>query len=178
MRCRPATTSVGVVSTGQELGEGDLGVRVLEALRTVGETVACAESLTGGELAALLSGAPGASTVFVGGVVSYATVVKRDVLHVTSERVISAECAEQMATGVRALLGADWALATTGVAGPDTQEDQPPGTVYVGLAGPTGIRSRLLHLGGDRARIRAGTCRDAVRLLLEQLEAPEERADG
>ena len=149
----------------------DLGERVLVALRGAGQTVASAESLTGGELAALLSGTPGASATCVGGVVSYATTVKRDVLRVTAERVISAECAEQMATGVRDLVGADWALSTTGVAGPDTQEDQPAGTVYVGLAGPAGVRSRLLHLEGDRATIRAATCRDAVVLLLEGLEA-------
>lgn len=170
MRCRPVGTSVGLVATGQERGEADLGQRVLEALRAAGQTVSCAESLTGGELAALLSGTPGASATFVGGVVSYATRVKRDVLHVTAERVISAECAEQMAAGVRALVGSDWSLATTGVAGPDTQEDRPAGTVYVGLAGPTGVRSRLLHLDGDRASIRAATCRDAVGLLLEALE--------
>jgi nicotinamide-nucleotide amidase len=167
VRCRPAGTSVCVVPDGKEQ---DLGRSVLEALRAVGQTVACAESLTGGELAALLSGTPGASATFVGGVVSYATAVKRHVLHVTSERVISAECAEQMATGVRDLLAADWALSTTGVAGPDTQEDQPAGTVHVGLAGPTGVRSRLLHLDGDRAGIRAATCRAAARLLLEELE--------
>lgn len=162
----------------QRPGARDLGAQVVEVLRAAGQTVACAESLTGGELAVLLSATPGASATFVGGVVSYATAVKRDVLHVTSDRVISAECAEQMAAGVRELLGSDWALSTTGVAGPDTQEDQPPGTVYVGLAGPTGTRSRLLHLDGDRARIRAATCRDAVRLLLEELDGSEVRADG
>jgi nicotinamide-nucleotide amidase len=166
------------VSVAQERGSRDLGVLVLEALRAVGQTVASAESLTGGELAALLSGTPGASATFVGGVVSYATSVKRDVLHVTSARVISSECAEQMASGVRRLLGADWALATTGVAGPDTQEDQPAGTVYVALAGPAGVSSRLLHLGGDRATVRAATCRAAAGLLLEALDVPEERDDA
>jgi nicotinamide-nucleotide amidase len=178
VRCRPAGTSVGVVSTGQEQGAqdpGGLGVRVLASLRVGGQTVGCAESLTGGELAALLSGTPGASASFVGGVVSYATAVKRHVLGVTSEKVISAECAEQMAVGVRDLLGSDWALSTTGVAGPDTQEDQPPGTVHLGLAGPAGVRSRLLHLDGDRAGIRAQSCRSAVELLLEALE---EDSDG
>jgi nicotinamide-nucleotide amidase len=168
-------TSVGVVSDGQDQVAQALGVRVLEALRASGQTVACAESLTGGELAALLSGTPGASSTFVGGVVSYATAVKRRVLHVTTEQVISARCAEQMATGARDLLDSDWALATTGVAGPDRQEDQPPGTVYVGLAGPSGVSHRRLHLEGDRTMIRAETCRRAAELLLEELE---ERADG
>jgi PncC family amidohydrolase len=173
------------VSTGQQHDEQggpglgpDLGARLLRALRAADQTVASAESLTGGELAALLSATPGASTSYVGGVVSYATTVKRDVLGVTAHRVISAECAAQMATGVRDLVGADWALSTTGVAGPDNQEEQPPGTVHVGLAGPSGVRSRLLHLDGDRAEIRTATCHHAVTLLLEALADQEDPRDG
>lgn len=130
-----------------------------------GESVGCAESLTGGELAALLSATPGASATFVGGVVSYATEVKRKVLGVTSENVVSAECAEQMASGVRDLLGVDWALSTTGVAGPDGQEGQAVGTVYVGVAGRQGVRAVRLALEGDRAAIRAATCTAALDLL-------------
>ncbi|WP_310962934.1 CinA family protein [Nocardioides terrisoli] len=139
------------------------------ALRGRGETVACAESLTGGELAALLTAAPGASQTFVGGVVSYATAVKRDLLGVRTERVITGECAEQMAAGVRALLGTDWALATTGVAGPERQEGEPVGTVYVGIAGPDGARSVRLDLDGDRTSIRARTCRSAIEELIGDL---------
>src|SRR6478672_3291458 len=105
------------------------------ALDARGLTVGCAESLTGGELASLLSGTPGASATFVGGVVSYATEVKRRLLGVTATNVISGECAVQMAAGARDLLEVDWALSTTGVAGPELQEGQPVGTVYVGLAG-------------------------------------------
>lgn len=135
------------------------------ALLGRGETVGCAESLTGGELAAQLSGTPGASATFVGGVVSYATAVKRKVLGVTSEHVVTAACAEQMAAGVRTLLGVDWALSTTGVAGPDEQEGQPVGTVYVGLAGPRGTRAVRLALAGDRVAIRAATCTAALDLL-------------
>jgi PncC family amidohydrolase len=139
------------------------------ALRAMGGPVACAESLTGGELAPALSAAPGASDTFLGAVVSYATDVKREVLGVTAEKVISAECAEQMAAGVRRLLGADWALSTTGVAGPDRQEDQPVGTVFVGVAGPDGARSVRLELDGDRAAIRGGTCRAALEELIGEL---------
>lgn len=130
----------------------------------------CAESLTGGELAALLSSLPGASEVFAGAVVSYATEVKRSLLGVTAPRVVSAECAEQMAAGVRALLSVDWALATTGVAGPDRQEEQPVGTVYVGVAGPGVLRATLLTLTGDRAAIRAAACAGAVALLLAEVD--------
>jgi nicotinamide-nucleotide amidase len=143
--------------------------RLHEALRARQQSVGCAESLTGGELAALLSSTPGASATFVGAVISYATSVKRSLLGVTAEQVVSAECAAQMAAGVRDLLDVDWALSTTGVAGPDRQEDQPPGTVYVGLAGPSVVRTVLLTLGGDRAAIRTATCLGAAALLLEEV---------
>jgi PncC family amidohydrolase len=149
-----------------------IAAAVHAALRALRGTVACAESLTGGELAAALSAAPGASDIFLGGVVSYATEVKREVLGVTAERVISADCAEQMATGVRRLLGSDWALSTTGVAGPDRQEDQPVGTVFVGIAGPDGVRSvplDLTDLDGDRTAIRGATCRAALEELIGEL---------
>jgi PncC family amidohydrolase len=132
------------------------------ALLARGETICCAESLTGGELATLLSRTPGASAVFRGGVVSYATEVKRSVLGVTAPRVVSADCAVQMAAGARALLGADWALATTGVAGPDAQDDEPVGTVFIGIAGPDGVRAVLVALSGTRAEIRAAACAAAI----------------
>ena len=132
------------------------------------ERVGCAESLTGGELAAWLSSTAGASATFTGAVVSYAAEVKRDVLGVVADRVVSAECAEQMAAGARRLLGADWALSTTGVAGPDEQEGQPVGTVYVGVAGPDGVGSVRLALEGDRFEIRRATCAAAVELLLSR----------
>lgn len=156
----------------------DVAAAVHAALLRRAEVVACAESLTGGELAAALSRAPGASATFLGGVVSYATAVKRALLGVTSERVVSAACAEQMAAGVRSLLGADWALATTGVAGPNRQEDQPVGTVYVGLAGPDGVRATELRLDGGRAEIRSRSCAEALRLLLAAIQAADARAAG
>lgn len=146
-----------------------IAAAVHAALRARGETVASAESLTGGELAALLSSTPGASLTFVGGVVSYATAVKRELLGVRAERVISAECAEQMATGVRALLSADWALATTGVAGPDRQEGRPAGTVFVAIAGSKTVRSVQLELDGDRTAIRARTCHSVLEELIGDL---------
>lgn len=139
------------------------------ALQSRGETVACAESLTGGELAAWLSATPGASATFLGGVVSYATEVKRTVLGVTVEQVVSPDCAIQMASGAQGLLGADWVLSTTGVAGPDAQEGQPVGTVYVGLAGPRSVRSTAFLLEGDRAAIRGSTCAAALELLLAEV---------
>ena len=134
-----------------------------------GETVACAESITGGGLADLLSGTPGASATFVGGVVSYATRVKRDLLGVTASQVVSADCASQLASGVRSLLGTDWAVSTTGVAGPEKQDDKPVGTVYVGVAGPRGVQVHRLSLAGERRTIREQASRAAVQALVDEL---------
>lgn len=135
------------------------------------QTVCCAESLTGGSLASLLSQTPGASAVFLGGVVAYATEVKRSVLGVSAPGVVSAECAIEMATGVRTLIGADWALSTTGVAGPDSQDGEPVGTVFIGIAGSAGGRAVRLYLPGTREEIRAMTCQAAIAELGAELGA-------
>ncbi len=147
----------------------ELAAQVHLRLLARGETVGCAESLTGGALADLLSGTPGASATFVGAVVSYATAVKRDVLGVTAAQVVSADCASQMALGARRLLGVDWALATTGVAGPEKQDDRPVGTVYLGLAGPSGVTVHRIKLAGERTEIRAGACWAALEALADDL---------
>ncbi len=137
-------------------------------------TIATAESLTGGELGALLSAAPGASEAYVGGVVSYATRVKQQLLGVGDDLVeahgvVSAQCAEQMARGLRELLDVDYAVSTTGVAGPTRQEDKPVGLVYVGVAGPHGVWSEELHLDGERPEIREETCLQAVKAVLQAI---------
>lgn len=159
-------------------GEPDdtAAARVLEALAARGDTLATAESLTGGLLSARLTDVPGASRSFVGGVVSYATRVKVSLLGVPevlveTYGVVSGECAVAMAQGVRTVLGATWAIATTGVAGPDEQEDKPVGTVWVAVAGPSGVVSRRLALRGDRLAIRRATCDAVLELLEEHLDA-------
>jgi len=139
-----------------------------------GMTLATAESLTGGHLAELVSAPPGASETYVGGVVSYATRVKVTVLGVgegTVEEhgVVSEQCAREMAEGVRTLLGSDWGVSTTGVAGPTTQEGKPVGTVFLAVAGPAGTTAQERHFEGDRAAIRAQASVTAVRLVLQQL---------
>ncbi len=144
-------------------------------LRAQRATLATAESLTGGLLAGLLTDVPGASATYVGGVVGYATELKQGLLGVPAELVaehgvVSASCAEAMATGALAATGATWALSTTGVAGPDRQEGQPPGTVFVGVAGPGLLRSVRLALRGERAQVRHDTCARAVSLLTDILE--------
>ena len=161
----------------------DVGAHLHAELLRRRQTIACAESLTGGAVADALSAAPGASATFVGGVVSYATRVKTDLLEVPADvvaehGVVSAPCAAAMAQGVRRLLGTDWAVSTTGVAGPDSQEGQPVGRVYVGVDGPAGTTTHELALSGDRAGIRAGAVREAVEAVLAQLQRGAPGADG
>jgi nicotinamide-nucleotide amidase len=155
-----------------------LAASVNDALVAAGTTSATAESLTGGQLAALLTTPPGASRSYVGGVVSYATEVKTGVLgvpeHLVGEHgVVSAECARAMAEGARRLVGATYALSTTGVAGPDPQEGKPPGTVFVAIAGPEGTSVLSLELTGDRAAVQRRTCEEALTALLGVLRQEE-----
>ena len=135
-----------------------------------GLSLGVAESLTGGLIASRLVGIPGASAWFRGGIVSYASEVKFDLLKVPRGPVVSAETAEAMATGVRALLGADIGLSVTGVAGPDEQDGQPPGTVFVGLAMGNQLEHAALRLPGDRPRIRAYSAISALDVLRRALD--------
>lgn len=149
---------------------------VHEALLARGETLAVAESLTGGALAAAITAVPGVSATFRGGVVAYATRLKADLLGVPEELLathgpVHPLVAAAMAAGARQRLGATYGLATTGVAGPDPQDGHPPGEVYLGLAGggPLRLLHRRLDLSGDRAAVRAGTVRAALAFLQELL---------
>lgn len=152
----------------------DAAHHVHRLLEAGGHTVATAESLTGGRLASLLTAAPGASASYLGGVVAYATDLKTNVLGVPrtvveTHGVVSAECATAMATGVRVLTGATYAVSTTGVAGPDAQEGKPPGTVYVAVSGPAGVTTLSLELAGDRERIVRRTCQEGLSALVVAL---------
>lgn len=138
--------------------------------------VATAESLTGGRVGDVLSAAPGASATYVGGVISYATEVKQQLLGVTEDTVavhgvVSAECSAEMASGVRELLGAEYGVSTTGVAGPARQEDKPVGLVFVGVAAPGGVRTKRFDFDGDRPEIREQAMRAALDMLLEVVRA-------
>jgi nicotinamide-nucleotide amidase len=119
-----------------------------------GETLAVAESLTGGLVAARIVSVPGASAWFRGGVVAYATDVKAELLDVPPGPVVSEAAAVAMADGVRRRLGADVGLSTTGVAGPAEQDGQPPGTVWLGLAVGDDVDAVRVRLPGDRDRVR------------------------
>jgi nicotinamide-nucleotide amidase len=128
---------------------------VARALAVEGLTLGLAESLTGGLASSRLVNVPGASRWFRGSVVSYASEVKFDVLGVPKGPVVSEEAAIAMAEGARRVLGADVGLSITGVAGPDPQDDQPPGTVFVGVARPDRKTEVVAFtVPGDRDRVR------------------------
>ncbi len=146
---------------------------VAAQLSSRGLTLAVAESLTGGLIASRLVNVPGASAWFRGGVVSYASQVKFDVLGVPEGPVVSGSAAEAMAVGVRELLNSDVGLSVTGVAGPDEQDGQTPGTVFVGLSCGEDLTHSALRLPGDRPRIRAYSAISALDVLRRALERTE-----
>ena len=127
---------------------------VIDMLRERGLSLGVAESLTGGLMGARFTSVPGASDVFRGGIVSYASDVKFSLLGVPQGPVVSANAAKAMAEGARRALRTDVALATTGVAGPAEQEGQPVGTVFLGLAMDGVSEAQRVQLPGDRQRIR------------------------
>jgi nicotinamide-nucleotide amidase len=151
-------------------------VDLVHRLRLRGETVAVAESLTGGLLAATLVDVPGASKVFRGGLVVYATDLKASLAGVDpallAERgPVDADVAVALATGAARRCNADWGLGTTGVAGPESQNGVAVGTVFIGLAGPANLERVLrLQLDGDRATIRSHAVSAALGLLAEALD--------
>jgi nicotinamide-nucleotide amidase len=159
----------------------DLARRVHAALLARGETLAVAESLTGGALGAALTEVPGVSATFRGAVVAYATELKASLLGVDPALLgrtgaVDPEVAGRMARGVRERLGATYGLATTGVAGPDPQDGRPPGEVHLAWAAPRGagagaaaVSALSLDLAGDRAAVRAEAVRRALLLALERL---------
>ncbi len=140
------------------------------AVTAAGLTLGLAESLTGGLAASRLVNVPGASRWFRGSVVSYASEVKFALLGVPEGKVVSEEAARSMADGARRVLGSDLGLSITGVAGPDSQDDQPPGTVFVGLARPgQPTRSFGFKVPGDRDRVRQYATIAALDLLRRDL---------
>ncbi|HEY4398170.1 MAG TPA: competence/damage-inducible protein A [Acidimicrobiia bacterium] len=145
---------------------------VLGLLRKRGLTLGLAESLTGGLVASRLVSVPGTSDVLKGGVIAYMTDVKRSVLGVTAESVVSSECAEQLAAGARRVFDADVGLGVTGVAGPEEQEGQPAGTVFFGLAlGDAPVEAVGTQLPGQREMVRQFATISLLNLLRMKLVA-------
>lgn len=166
------------MSAGDEGAPALAGV-LLKVLAERGWTLAVAESLTGGLLAATIVGVAGASASFRGGVVAYATEVKHSLAGVDADLLarygaVSEQTAAAMAEGVREALSIDGVpasvgLATTGVAGPDPQEGHPVGTVFIACAGPQGTNVTQLQLSGTREDIRVACVDEALRLAVSRL---------
>jgi len=166
--------------TGQScfgVDEQSLAEVVLQQLRLRGQTVAVAESCTGGGLGAALAAVPGASDVFLGGVIAYANGVKQGLLGVPAELLqahgaVSDPVAQAMAEGARRATGSDWGLAITGVAGPGGGSDEKPvGLVHLAIAGPDGCSSEGVRFGTSRGRtwiqtLSAGEALNRLRLQL------------
>jgi nicotinamide-nucleotide amidase len=162
-----------MTASGHRVGE--LAAAAIELLIARDETVATAESLTGGLVAAALTSVPGSSAAVRGGVVAYATELKAELLGVPADLLelrgaVDGGVAEAMAEGVRDRLGATTGVATTGVAGPDPAEGKPVGMVFVAVAGPGGLASRQLALTGGREEIRAATVESVLSLLIGALQ--------
>jgi nicotinamide-nucleotide amidase len=137
--------------TGPADEAADLAQQVAEALR--GRTVATAESMTSGNVAAALAAAQDASQWLQGSVVAYSRQVKFSVLGVDRGPVITAGCARQMARGVTRLLGADISVATTGAGGPDSEEGQPAGTVFIAVATQDRCEVKRYQFDGGPPRV-------------------------
>jgi len=165
------------VPPGPHLHSHPLAAELLAALGERGWTVAVAESLTGGLVAATLVGVPGASRTVRGAVVAYATDLKASLLGVdpallAARGAVDPDVAAAMATGVRVALTADVGLSTTGVAGPDAQDGHAPGRVHVAVATPAGVRVVSTFLPGDRAAVRDGARDLVLGLALESIGRP------
>ena len=149
---------------------------VHEVMRERGLTLAVAESCTGGTIASLFTAMAGASAYFLGGVVAYANEVKRDVLGVNYDDImthgaVSETVARQMAEGVRRTTGADYAIATTGIAGPTGgSEAKPVGTVWMAVATPTHTVAVMRNSGLDRGQIISRASAYAIELLYKELK--------
>ena len=148
-----------------------LSAKVLRAM--AGRRLATAESLTGGGIGAAITAVSGASAVFAGGVISYTNEVKHSVLGVPVEILdtcgaVSAPVAQAMAEGARRVIGADVAVAVTGLAGPDGDDfGNPVGTVFVGYADARTAFAREYHFDGNREEVREQTIEAALELILE-----------
>jgi nicotinamide-nucleotide amidase len=154
-----------------EVTRDRLAGEVSELAREQRLSIGVAESLTGGMVASALAAAEAASQWFRGSLVAYSSEVKHEVLGVPPGPVVSAEAAEAMARGVGRLLGADVAVAVTGAGGPDPQDGQEPGTIFVGVDNGTDVQVHELYLDGDPQAICMTAAETTLRVLLEALRS-------
>lgn len=160
-----------------------LASRLGELLLQRGETIATAESCTGGMIAAALTDIAGSSAWFGYGMVSYSNQAKQDLLGVNAATLeahgaVSEAVVREMAAGARARAAADWAVAVSGIAGPGGgSADKPVGTVWLAIAGPDGAgRAFVCHFPGDRAAVRLHTAQAALSAVLDAMDAQPLRA--
>ncbi|MBK8571249.1 MAG: CinA family nicotinamide mononucleotide deamidase-related protein [Holophagaceae bacterium] len=156
------------------VGNGNLEDAILDQLRARGETLAVAESMSGGLLASRLTAIPGASAAFLGGATAYTVAAKAALLGLdpawlAQVGTVSEACAVAMAEAARQRLGATWALAIAGNAGPGAEGGAPVGTVFIALAGPAGTQVRAPKMAGDRAEIQLRSTAQALDLLRRSL---------
>lgn len=157
-----------------ELTASELVAQIYTKLKDA--TVCTAESCTGGMISQWFTSPAGSSQFFIGGVCAYSNQVKSGVLGVDANVIaangaVSSPVVEAMAAGAIQLLGADWAVSVSGIAGPGGgTPDKPVGTVWCGVAGPSGNYSRLLRLSGDRKAIREAASIAALQFLLEKMD--------
>ena len=165
------------------IGRGSHGLAhwVLNALKERGETLAVAESCTGGLVASMITSIPGSSQSFQGGVVAYSNEVKQSQLRVTSNSLaqhgaVSEAVVLEMARGVKQALGADWGVSTSGIAGPTGgTEAQPVGTVWMAVSGPNFESAWCHNLGRQRERIVERASRRVLTHLFQAIQ--QERLD-
>ncbi len=139
---------------------------IIDELRSRGESLSVAESLTGGGLGAAITSIPGSSDIFLGGVIAYQTAVKQEILMVSTSLidefgVVSEEVAVAMAEGSRQLFKSTWAIATTGVAGPGPSDGVEAGTVWIAIRGPIN-QSTALAIQGEREEVRNACLSSAI----------------
>lgn len=158
----------------------DLARRVGHSLVQRGLSLATSESLTGGLIGAVLTSIPGSSAFYLGGVIAYATGMKSRISGVdprvlSTYGVVSEQTVTEMALGIQAIADADWAIAVSGVAGPDPQEGVAPGVVWICVAGPIvgqGVAALQAHryvFEGDRGAVREQTVAASLELLLRMM---------
>lgn len=153
----------------------DLSQAVIKTLTDKGNTLATAESCTGGGIGHALTAVSGSSAVYLGGIISYANRVKEHVLHVPSETLkvhgaVSEQTARAMAEGVRSLLGADVAVSVTGIAGPASDDTKKPvGLVYIAVSTELGTFVCENHFSGDREKVRNSSIQTALKMILERI---------
>ena len=150
--------------------------QIVETLKVRGETITCAESITGGALTSALVSVPGASHVLKGSIIAYASEIKIKELQIAPELidtsgVVSEEVAIAMANGARRKFATDWSLGVTGVAGPGPSHDVPAGTVWLAVLGPNHQETVKLALSGDRENVRRGAVESALGVLARILSS-------